>query len=220
MIAQEQLCTKYHKIQTVYLRDPATKHKTLLEGEFSKPEFEHLAQAEWVFTEKVDGMNMRVTLEDGKPRIQGRTDRAQIPPALLAAVESLFSRERLAIFGHSDGVTFYGEGFGPGIQKVGGNYRKDQGFVLFDIRIGDQWLDRSTVEDIAASIGLDVVPIIGRGNLFRMVALAREGFDSTWGGFPAEGVVARPGVELLNRRGERVITKVKCKDFPSAQEAR
>jgi hypothetical protein len=29
----------------------------------------------------------------------------------------------------------------------------------------------------------------------------------------AEGIVARPPVNLLNRRGERVITKIKIKDF-------
>ena len=33
---------EYHKIQTVFKRDPDTKFKTLLHGEYSLPEFEFL----------------------------------------------------------------------------------------------------------------------------------------------------------------------------------
>ena len=51
---------QYHKIQTVYKRDPATKHKYLLEGEFSTPELEFLANCQWEWTEKIDGTNVRV----------------------------------------------------------------------------------------------------------------------------------------------------------------
>lgn len=43
---------EYHKIQTVFKRDMATKHKTLLIGDYSLPEFEYLKDNTWVFTEK------------------------------------------------------------------------------------------------------------------------------------------------------------------------
>ena len=46
---------EYHKIQTVFMRDLENRYKTLLEGQFSLPEFEYLANNEWAFTEKVDG---------------------------------------------------------------------------------------------------------------------------------------------------------------------
>ncbi|MBU1082564.1 MAG: hypothetical protein KKB59_18905, partial [Spirochaetes bacterium] len=46
---------KYHKIQTVFKRDPETKFKTLLIGDFALPEFEYLKNNLWVYTEKVDG---------------------------------------------------------------------------------------------------------------------------------------------------------------------
>ena len=42
------MSTQYHKIQTVYKRDPMTNYKTLLDGEFSLPEFEYLANNDWV----------------------------------------------------------------------------------------------------------------------------------------------------------------------------
>lgn len=110
-------------------------------------------------------------------------------------------------------VCLYGEGYGAKIQKGGGNYCPDQDFVLFDIKIGEWWLLRLDVEDIAQKLSLDVVPVIGSGTLYEMVEIVKEGFNSQWGDFLAEGIVARPSVELKTRRGDRLITKVKCKDF-------
>lgn len=69
------------------------------------------------------------------------------------------------------------------------------------------------MEDVAAMLGLDVVPIIGTGTLYDMVEMARHGFTSRWGNFTAEGIVARPHVELQSRGGQRVITKIKHRDF-------
>ena len=110
-------------------------------------------------------------------------------------------------------MCLYGEGFGAKIQKGGGNYRKDQGFVLFDVVIDGIFLKREDVEDIANKLDIESVPIVGYGTLEDAVKTAKEGFCSNWGPFKAEGIVARPSVELLDRRGYRVITKIKCKDF-------
>ena len=217
--------TEYHKIQTVYKRDPETKFRTLLTGQYSLPEFGYLSTNEWVFTEKVDGTNIRVECapytEGGKQYgiiFRGKTDRAQIHSQLVERLEERFhaDRARMRLFDlFSDGgATLYGEGYGDKIQK-GKKYRADQDFVLFDVRINNLWLNRTDVEDIAETLGIDVVPIIGTGTLADMVALGKEGFQSQWGDFTAEGIVARPLVELNSRRGERIITKIKHKDFPS-----
>lgn len=109
-------------------------------------------------------------------------------------------------------VCFYGEGYGPKIQ-TGGKYRSDQSFVLFDIWINGWWLKRPDVESIASQLGIKIVPIIGHGRLTEMIEFVRKGFKSTWGDFEAEGIVARPCVELHSRSGDRIITKLKCKDF-------
>jgi hypothetical protein len=53
------------------------------------------------------------------------------------------------------------------------------------------------------------------GTLYDMVTLVSGGIGSQWGDFKAEGLVARPTTELVNRYGERVITKLKTKDFAS-----
>lgn len=204
---------EYHKIDTVFMRDPSTKHRTLLEGQFAQDTFSYLAGNEWVFTEKVDGTNIRVMV-NGQVTFGGKTDDAQIPAALVQRLQERFlpQADRLAEM-FPDGGCLYGEGYGARIQKGGGNYRPDQDFVLFDVKVGEWWLQRGDVEDVAAKLGLDVVPIIGRGTLADAVELAREGFNSTWGDFRAEGIVARPSVELKARNGRRIITKIKHRDF-------
>ena len=204
----------YHKIQTVFKRDPETKFKTLLEGEYSLPEFEYLKNNKWIFTEKVDGTNIRIMFKDGKITFGGKTDRAEIPNQLVNRLNEKILPlldKFVEIFNDAE-VCLYGEGYGAKIQK-GGLYRKDQDFVLFDIKIGHWWLKREDIEDIATKLDIDIVPIIGSGSLEELVEYVKTGFNSKWGEFMAEGIVARPENELLARNGNRIITKLKHKDF-------
>jgi ATP-dependent RNA circularization protein (DNA/RNA ligase family) len=203
---------KYHKIQTIYKRDPETKFSTLLMGEYSTDEIALLANCRWVLTEKLDGTNIRVMVKDGKVSFGGKTDRAQIPAKLVEHLRETFDNEEF-IQKFDDEACLYGEGCGAGIQKGGGNYYPDQRFVLFDVKVGDWWLTRKTVGQIARDLNLPVAPIVGSGTLGKMVDMCRRGFKSEWGDFRAEGIVARPAVELFGRNGDRIITKLKCKDF-------
>jgi len=207
----------YHKIDTVYKRDPENKMKTLLEGEFSTPAFEYLRHNEWVFTEKVDGTNIRVMWDGKTITFNGKTDNAQLPMHLIQALQNMFDttpmRRKFADkFGVEGEVCLYGEGYGPKIQG-GGKYREDHSFVLFDILIGKWWLQREDVVDISDFFDIDIVPVIGSGDISDMVVRTRNGFKSQWGDFTAEGIVARPSTELIDRNGRRIITKIKYKDF-------
>jgi len=212
---------KYHKIQTIYKRDPETKFKTLLEGQYSLPEFEYLKDNIWVFTEKVDGTNIRIMYDGVTLWFGGKTDSAQIPSELANKLavfcsDKIDEFDKLFINEYDDNpihVCLYCEGYGPKIQKGGGNYRKNQDIVLFDIKVGNWWLKRDAVEAIADTLGLDVVPIIGEGTLDDAIEMTREGFKSQWGDFLAEGIVARPRIELRTRNNSRIITKIKHKDF-------
>ena len=211
----------YHKIKTVFKRDPETNFKKLIYGDYALPEFEYLKDNEWVFTEKVDGTNIRVMYDGEAILFGGKTDRAQIPTPLLNRLSERFLNiETRMLFSatfdnvdSTNGVCLYGEGYGAKIQK-GGNYRPDQDFVLFDVKIGNWWLQQQDVRDIANTLSLDFVPTIGSGSLKDMVEKTMGGFNSTWGDFQAEGIVARPETELKTRSGERIITKIKHKDFP------
>lgn len=206
---------EYHKIITMFKRDMENKGKTLLEGQWATPEFEYLADARWVFTEKVDGTNIRVLFQNHAVSFAGKSDYADIPKPLMERLTARFVPMQPLldeVFQGQDAI-LYGEGYGAKIQKAGAGYRADQDFVLFDIRMGVWWLKRSDVEDVARRLALDVVPIIGEGTLHDAVAMTRAGFISTWGAFTAEGIVARPKVELKTRNGDRIITKIKHRDF-------
>ena len=206
--------SEYHKIQSIFKRDMSSKQKTMIEGQWTMPEFEYLANNIWTFTEKVDGTNIRVIFKDGVITFGGRTEDSQIPAQLVARLNERFLplAEKLAGM-FEGGAVLYGEGYGAKIQKGGGNYRQDQDFVLFDVAVGAWWLQRADVEDVATKLDIEVVPIIGEGTLHDAVAQAKAGIKSTWGDFQAEGIVARPKTELKTSSGNRLIAKIKCRDF-------
>lgn len=206
---------EYGKIDTVFDRDPGNHFKTLLDGSWTRPEFGYLQNNDWQFTEKVDGTNIRVMWcgDDGHVELGGKTENSQIPAILVNRLREVFMEEKMAErFGEED-VCLYGEGFGAKIQG-GGNYKSDGvDFVLFDMKIGKWWLKRGDISSIASFFEVPSAPLVGIGTLHEMVYVARDGFKSAWGDFIAEGIVARPVVELTDRGGQRIITKIKYKDF-------
>lgn len=211
---------EYPSIPTVFKRDPETKHKTLLDGQYATPELEMLANIQWHWTEKVDGTNIRVhwnPLEQVERRVlfQERTNKSKrVPITILRMLRRKLSESRFKSADLNLPLTLYGEAYGLGIQKAGKLYKPDgQSFVLFDVRCGGLWLERQNVLDVALGLGLDTVPSRGYGTLTQMVERVQAGLKSSWGGFEAEGLVARPVYELQDRRGNRIITKVKAKDF-------
>lgn len=210
---------KYHKIQSLYKRDPDNKFKTFLDGQWAEPAFGYLKDVDWVWTEKVDGTNVRVIWDGERVTFGGRTDNAQMPAVLLGHLSAAFTAELMAQhFGPTPAVLF-GEGFGGKIQKGGATYGQEQRFVLFDVWC-DMWLERANVVDVAAGQLLcPLVPEVGVGTLAEAVEYVKTAPKSKWGDFVAEGIVLRPKVELRTRRGHRVITKLKVKDFPSGCSA-
>jgi hypothetical protein len=210
---------EYHKIQTVFLRNPGSNHKTLLEGQWAKPEFDFLQNAEWIWTEKIDGTNIRVMWDGQTVRFGGKTDNASILMFLLKVLQDTFTPERLAEqFGSEQtSVCLYGEGYGAKIQKFGGHYiPAGTDFILFDCKVGDWWLERESLQEIASNLRIDIVPIVGQGSLLEAIEFARTGYKSVIAqnsDFVAEGLIMKPKVELFNRKGERVVSKIKFKDF-------
>lgn len=219
----------YHKIQTLFKRDLdgslTGKKGKMIEGEWTTPELEYLADNQWEFTEKVDGTNIRIGYDLDphhldKVEFAGRSDNASIPGPLLQYLEETFTTD---LFKQADlsNVILFGEGYGPKIQG-GGKYRADHSFVLFDVKIGNWWLHRQDVDDIAEKLGIESVPVIGYGTLWDGIEMVSEHYEnyqkvpplrSTWGDFEAEGIVARPAVPMFSRKGERIITKIKAVDF-------
>ena len=211
---------EYHKIETVFNRS-TDGDKRLIWGDYRNATVEYLADNIWQFTEKIDGTNIRIHWDGHNIEIGGRTDRAQIPKHLMdylsatfltPEVEELFEQT----YGEKD-VMLFGEGYGAKIQN-GGDYRSDVSFILFDVLIGDNWQSRELVETTAKMFGIDVVPIVLEGTIGDGIDYVMQHNHSTIGSAVMEGVVGRPKVEMKDRLGNRIIVKIKWKDFKNFVE--
>lgn len=211
---------EYHKIETVFNRS-TDGDKRLIWGDYRNATVEYLADNIWQFTEKIDGTNIRIHWDGHNIEIGGRTDRAQIPKHLMdylsatfltPEVEELFEQT----YGEKD-VMLFGEGYGAKIQN-GGDYRSDVSFILFDVLIGDNWQSRELVETTAKMFGIDVVPIVLEGTIGDGIDYVMQHNNSTIGKAVMEGVVGRPKVEMKDRLGNRIIVKIKWKDFKNLIE--
>jgi hypothetical protein len=210
---------EYHKIPGPFKRNTQGPDKNkVIAWQWSTPELEYLADTDWIFTEKVDGTNVRVIWDGHKPEFRGRTDRADLHKDLIKALEDMFPEELLEqTFGVNPAILF-GEGYGPGIQKGGGNYRSDKSFILFDVHIGGWWLLQDSVEDIANALGISVVPVYKTCTLreainFMAVDEPLYSIIAEQYATPAEGMVGTPALPLFNRRGDRIIVKLKGCDL-------
>jgi hypothetical protein len=218
----------YSKIETLFERDERFK---VIVGRYRRPEYEDISR--WLVSEKIDGTNVRINFTrvvrvhstGPEPdehvtdvRVRGKTDNASLPTSLsehcfkLAAAGLDYIEEQLETYNVMS-ITLHGEGYGAKIQN-GGNYRSDQGFILFDVEINDSrtFLDEDTVSVYAYKLQIPRVPLIGLMTTEDIVEAVSNGFTSRIGGM-AEGVVVRPRTPLYDNRGERVMWKLKTKDF-------
>lgn len=209
---------KYPKINTIWKRDENNKFR-IIEGNYSKIEF--AAVKKWNITEKIDGTNIRVIYKNGIVSFGGRTDNAQIPANLYEYLQRTFTLLQMKeLFGDADiqDVVLFGEGYGPKIQKGGGLYRDDAGFILFDAYIGGWWVLRDSIEDIASNIGIDCVPLIGTMGIDEAVKYVQSKPDSLIANEPKimEGIVARSYPLMLFRNGDPLMWKLKARDYKDA----
>jgi len=226
---------KYPKIDTLYNRGDDFK---------VIPDEDHLRLKEaalirrWTVTEKIDGTNTRIIFEPNcmeggcateviGPTVfyGGRTDKTDPSMferlGLVDLFDKVFTVDKLAAaFPDMDGpVVLFGESYGPKING-GGAYSSVPSFRLFDVLVGNWWLERSSVEDIAAQLDIKAVPVWGyKTGLGGIVELVRQGFPSFVsmeegdGERMAEGIVARTEPLLLRRNGKPLVIKLKTKDF-------
>ena len=205
---------EYEKIETIFERDEKTKK--LIEGKFRNETVEFLKDLQWEFTEKIDGTNIRIYWDGHKIQYFGRTDKAQIPSQLMNRLIELFggdTNEELfeQKFGSTE-VLLIGEGYGAKIQ-TGEDYRQDNDFILFDVCINGNYQPRESVKNIAKYFNIDVVPTIMTGKLQEGIDYVKSKPKSKIGTASAEGLVARPIYELKDRIGNRIIVKIKVRDF-------
>jgi hypothetical protein len=212
--------SEYHKIETLYERDEKTfklKPELILKNRV------YGIVDPWVWTEKIDGTNIRAIWQDGNLTFGGKTDNAQIHADLVRWLYENIKTEYVREVFPGTNVVLYGEGYGAGIQKGGGLYSTTKRFILFDVFIVDRvnsalggwWLSDENMRDVAERLHLDAVPLIGTLTLADATAMVRDGFRSALndGQAKAEGLVGRPSEALFDKKGHRLIVKLKTKDF-------
>src|SRR5271157_4297843 len=184
----EPISTEYGKIETLYERNEKFKVNV---GVLKNRTYSLLKS--WLWTEKVDGTNMRIIWQNKKLSFGGKTDAAQIPCDLIKwAYNTIASKKMESIFPDTDAV-IYGEGYGAGIQKGGGDYSPVKKIIVFDVCVitpptdfvagvtapdGKWWLDYKNVLDVSGKLGLAVVPSFGEMTLGQATEIVREGFMS------------------------------------------
>jgi len=203
--------SEYHKIETLYERDMDTfkvDPSKLKNATYS------LIKT-WQWTEKVDGTNIRCIWKNGTLTFGGKTDNAQIHADLIKHLYESVSAAKMAEIFPDTNAVIYGEGYGAGIQK-GGDYSPIKRFIVFDVLVDDKWwLSWDNTCDVARRLNLEVVPFIGEMTLDDATAMVKRGFPSLLGEGKAraEGLVGRTAETLFDKKGHRLIVKLKTKDF-------
>lgn len=203
--------SEFPKINSIWKRDEKNHHFL---AEKSKEEFDCIGK--WLLEEKIDGTNVRVHFDPETQEIlwNGRTNGAIMPGGLVKRLEEIFTLEKFE--GFTAPITLYGEGVGGKIQNSHGyveGREHTSDFILFDAKVNDQWLSVEAVSGIAERFGIRRAKVMGVFAIDDAVAMVKEGFTSFEGNFIAEGVILKTPVPLFDRRGSRVVTKLKHKDF-------
>lgn len=209
---------KYPKIDSVFKRDERGK---IIVGDYSTPEIEYLGSLEWIGTEKVDGQNVRVVWDGEDVSYMGRTDRGVVQKEVLEWLTTNLAADVFEASGIAPCI-LYGEGYGFKVQEpMGSRYVADgtARFILFDVYFPGPalWLEWTSIKDVAKQLGISHAPVVFVGSLHDAVRLIQftpptsiVADDRTMIG---EGFVLRPACDLQDRRGNRIITKIKVKDF-------
>ncbi len=192
------------------------------------PHIERLTEASPLFllrsvivTEKIDGTNARFGLAGGRFQVGGRNivfATGEDPFGFRSWVEQndIEAKVRAA---NPDGedVTYFGEWFGPRIQK-GIDYGTERRFLGFDVwRHAGSWLDFINAKSAFREIGLETVPVVFSGPI-QPADMASMRVQPTMAGTQKngnlwEGVVIRPPVTLRDRHGELLMAKLKNPAF-------
>jgi hypothetical protein len=119
-------------------------------------------------------------------------------------------------FGSSEAIIF-GEAYGGSCQKMKATYGDQLKFIVFDVKLNDMWVDVPTMDAIATSLELEVVP-------WKLVTTDVAALDALRDA-PSEvavrrgkvgqreGIVLRPPFEAFRVNGNRVIAKHKAEAF-------
>jgi hypothetical protein len=221
---------EYHKINGLYKRWRKDLHNKselpdgvnfgdFIIGDFAQQEFEYLFNNQWIWSEKLDGTNIRIYANWSEQygihtfEVKGKQNNSSIPKDLLEWIKDWIDKNAQIISNLfvAEDIILYGEGVGTKIQKVGHNFGS-QHFKLFDVYINGFWLQKDNVLDIARKLSLDT-PITWTGTIQDAIDKVKTLPVSSFGNFTIEGYVGQPIVRLNDAQQKRITTKIKVCDF-------
>lgn len=221
----------YHHIDAPTKQDNAYWEKnhvrilsaTCKEETFRDPLVAMLSHQIWTTRRKLDGANLRVQWNGEQVLWNGKTNNFVCNNNLRKYMQETFPEEIFEErFGRSPIVTIFGEHMGPKVQGNELGLDKDE-IIIFDVNINGFWQEKDNVREIAKYFNCrtcyDFMEYDNGKNsiidmnketftLNELILAVASGLLQKW-----EGVVATPTVECRNQRGERVIVKVKTKDY-------
>lgn len=122
-------------------------------------------------------------------------------------------------------MTVYGEAYGGKCQGMSDTYGKELKFCVFDVKIGDIWLDVPNAENVAKKLGLEFVDYVKVPSNLECFDIERDkpsaqAIKNGCGYKQREGVVIRPLAEYTRPNGKRVIVKHKGDNFRETRTPR
>lgn len=129
-------------------------------------------------------------------------------------------------FINGQGVVVFGEAYGGKCQGMKDTYGPNLRFVVFEVKVGDSWLNVPNAQDVANKLGLEFIHYtriptdldsINTERDADSIQAIRNGIGS---GKIREGIVLRPLIELVKNNGERIISKHKRDEFRETKTPR
>lgn len=173
--------------------------------------------------EKIHGTSARVSWKEGKVKFFSGGEGYEKFCNLFNAEElekkfkELFEEFNVAIFG---------EAYGGKQQGMSKTYGKELKFVVFDVKIGDNWLDVPNAQEVALKLELEFVDYVKTKTDLELLDKERDkpSTQAKRNGIEEdrlrEGVVLRPLIELRKNNGGRIIVKHKRDEFKETKTKR
>ena len=165
--------------------------------------------------EKVHGTSAHVSFKDGALHFFSGGEKHE---NFLKVFDHAALLQKFQELGHPEVVVF-GEAYGGKQQGMSETYGKQLCFIVFEVKVGEHWLNVPNAESVASKLGLEFVPYekvpatVEALNAERdrpsRVAKRRGIVEDK----VPEGIVIRPLVEMRLPNGERVMAKHKGENF-------
>lgn len=174
-------------------------------------------------SEKIDGTSVGIVWDGERISFVGHTDKSQFAPRYLEYLKTRFLTSEFEssveeLFGDKP-IIIFGEGISKDYNE---SYGYDNGeFIFYDVKLeSGKFIQREALKDIAEKLGL-IQPheeIMSMKQAIDFVCTRSDSFLNN--NKKLEGLVLRPTVELYTANGERIITKIKVKDFVDVKDYR